>query len=117
MGEDLSIVNDEVHDEYMFMSFVGSINMDTCDTIAHKIVELSKQASPLNYIFDFGKVDFLSSSGIEVFLTVLNDADDKEGTVVLVNMPPEVQRIFSLVGLLEEFKEAATKEEALKLIE
>lgn len=48
---------------------------------------------------DLSGVSFIDSTGLGMLVTVLREARDMGGSVVLVNVRPEVERVLSVTGL------------------
>jgi anti-anti-sigma factor len=52
---------------------------------------------------DLGSVTFMDSSGLGALVRIRNAARESGKTVVLVNVPPSVSRLFEVTGLAEAF--------------
>lgn len=66
-----------------------------------------------NIIFNCSEVDYISSSGLRVFLVAQKKAISINGKLYLCNMQPAIQEIFRISGFSNLFKIFNTQEEIL----
>ena len=64
-------------------------------------------------IVDFTQVNYISSGGLRVFLTVLKQTRSNNGDLKLVNLIPNVEKIFKLAGFTKIFNIIGDVESAL----
>jgi anti-sigma B factor antagonist len=64
-------------------------------------------------IVDFKQVNYISSGGLRVFLTALKQARANNGDLKLVNLVPNVEKIFKLAGFTKIFNIMSDIESAL----
>lgn len=55
-------------------------------------------------ILDCTNLEFISSSGLRLFLTLRKASMAKKGEVTLLGMKPDVKQVFALTGFLSMFK-------------
>jgi len=67
-----------------------------------------------NLIFDCGGMDYISSSGLRVFLITQKKVIQLKGKLHLCNMQPAIQEIFRISGFSNLFRIFDTQEEALE---
>ncbi len=65
-------------------------------------------------IFDMTEVKYANSSAIGSFVNAASTLKSRDGIVVLLKMPPNIEKIFETLGLLGLFATARTKKTALK---
>lgn len=65
-------------------------------------------------IFNCGEMNYISSSGLRVFLVAQKKAISTNGKLYLSNMQPSIQEIFRISGFSNLFKIVATQEDALQ---
>lgn len=65
-------------------------------------------------IFNCGEVDYISSSGLRVFLVAQKKAISINGKLYLCNMQPAIQEIFRISGFSNLFRIFETQEEVLE---
>jgi anti-sigma B factor antagonist len=68
-----------------------------------------------NLIFNCREVDYISSSGLRIFLVAQKKAISIKGTLYLCNMQPTIQEIFRISGFSNLFKIFDTQEEILTI--
>ncbi|MGE5394149.1 MAG: STAS domain-containing protein [Candidatus Saccharibacteria bacterium] len=66
-----------------------------------------------NLIFNCSEVDYISSSGLRVFLVAQKKALSIHGKLYLCNLQPAIQEIFRISGFSNLFKIFNTQEEIL----
>lgn len=67
-----------------------------------------------NLIFNCGGMNYISSSGLRVFLVAQKKAMALKGKLLLSNMQPAIQEIFRISGFSNLFKIFETQEAALE---
>jgi anti-anti-sigma factor len=67
-----------------------------------------------NLIFNCSGMNYISSSGLRVFLVAQKKAKAINGKLYLCNMQPAIQEIFRISGFSNLFRIFDTQEEALK---
>lgn len=67
-----------------------------------------------NLIFNCGGINYISSSGLRVFLVAQKKAIALKGKLLLCNMQPGIQEIFRISGFSNLFQIFETQEAALK---
>ena len=66
-----------------------------------------------NLILEISKVEYLSSSGIRVFINMMRKVKDKNGRLVLASIPASIKKILKTVDLEDLFEVFDTVDEAL----
>jgi len=67
-----------------------------------------------NWIFDCSGMNYISSSGLRVFLVAQKKVISINGKLYLCSMQPAIQEIFRISGFSNLFKIFGTQEEALE---
>ncbi len=74
------------------------------DTITYPILEekldLLQNTSPVMIIFDLEKLDYISSMGIRVIAKVKKSLKEHGGKVVLLNLQPQIRKVFDIIKVL-----------------
>jgi anti-sigma B factor antagonist len=78
---------------------VGSIDANTFSTLGVKVDALLEK-SPKVLIFDMKDVGFVSSAGIGVILVAEQSLKPNGGKVLLVNLQPQIKKVFDIVQAL-----------------
>lgn len=66
-------------------------------------------------LVDCVNLDYVSSSGLRVFLVALKELKKQGGKFVMCNLQETIQEIFEISGFISIFDVYASKEEALKI--
>lgn len=77
-------------------------------------VNLQIASGEKNFIFNCEEMNYISSSGLRVFLVAQKKAISISGKLYLCNMQPAIQEIFRISGFSTLFKIFATQQEALE---
>jgi len=83
----------------------------------YEFLELFRQkmvAGTKKVILDLGGVEKISSAGVGILASIFTSADNAEGTLLFVNIPPRVEKLIEVVGLLRVLKVYPTLQDALK---
>lgn len=67
------------------------------------IQPLLKEPNP-DYVIDCKKLEYISSSGLRLFMSILKYTKSKNGQLILINMRPKVKDIFDMIGFTALFK-------------
>lgn len=65
------------------------------------------------FIVDFSHLDYISSGGVGLFMSIIDEVREHRGEILLVNLRPSVLRIFQILGLHKIFQILYDEEEAL----
>lgn len=68
-------------------------------------------------IFDLSKLEYVSSSGLRVFLGVLKRLKLVEGDLILCDIQPKINEVFQISGFNSLFKIAKNLDEAFNKID
>jgi len=96
--------------DYVVIKTVGSINSNTAPIVDEKLEELMGQGT-FSVVIDFSATDFISSSGIGVFLGTVANLREKGGDLVLMNVPKLIEDIFEVLNLSTYFRVIANLDE------
>ena len=87
------------HDRNIIIGLEGEIDHHTADGLKMKIDREYKRSNAKNIIFDFGKVEFMDSSGIGMLIGRCKSAEQQGGAVCVASPSPAVRRIIDISGL------------------
>ncbi len=74
------------------------------DLDAHTSVELERAIQALidkqrtNIIINFSKLNYISSAGLGVFMSFIDEVRSKGGDIKFTNMPDKIFQVFDLLG-------------------
>jgi anti-sigma B factor antagonist len=70
-------------------------------------------AGHVNIVVDFADVPFISSAGLGILMSVIEEIHDNGGDLVMARVQPEVYRIFDMLEFTTLFKFFDSAEEAV----
>ena len=65
-------------------------------------------------LLNMKQVDYISSSGLRVFITALKKVRGANGELKICSMSPNIQKIFEISGFVQLFDISSSEEEALQ---
>ena len=84
-GEDVVIISPD-----------GDLVINTCDVLEREVKAVLEK-TPRVLVFDLEKVHYLSSMGVRVLLITQKTITRQCGTLLLVNLQPQVKKILDIV--------------------
>lgn len=91
----------------------GEIDHHTAENIREKLDKEFKRQNAKNIIFDFSDIQFMDSSGIGVIMGRYKNAKERGGRVGIINVHPQVDRVFQLSGLYKIISQYHSLDEAI----
>ncbi len=111
--ENKLIINTEEKDDITILFFIGRVDAETYSLVCEKIDELFLK-DKYKIIIDLKGIEYISSAGWGSFIGYVNRARNKKGDIKLVNMNPEVKRVYEMIEFNELIKSYDLIEEAKK---
>lgn len=93
------------------LSFGGELDAATAAAARAEINTVDLSAGQL-LVMDLSGLEFCDSSGITALLAARNRATDAGASIALAAVPPDLSRIFTLIGLTMVFTSYASVAEA-----
>ncbi len=90
---------------------VGRIDSTTSPALEAHLQSLAR-AGEHRVVIDFSGVDYISSAGLRVMLTLAKRTKEARGKVALAGLGDSVRQVFELAGFLPLFSVEATAEMA-----
>lgn len=116
MEEDLKIKVEAASESMAIIALEGYINMDTSEIVENQIQDIFDKHSTKNFIFNFEKVEYVSSAGIGIFMDTYDKVEEKGGKICFLSLSDEIRRVFTLVGFMEYFGDVKSMSEAVSFI-
>ena len=88
-------INKELNNKELVLHVEGEINSTTAPELEAAVKDSLRNINKL--IFDFTKLDYLSSAGLRVLL-VAKKVMDKQGAMIIRGANESVMEVFSLTG-------------------
>jgi anti-sigma B factor antagonist len=102
----------ETREDVSIVEIDGRIDPQTAPEVEEQLNILLNN-NYVKIIVDFKQVNYISSGGLRVFLMALKQTRAKNGDVKLVNLIPNVEKIFKLAGFTKIFNILSDIESAL----
>ena len=90
----------------------GKLDVNLSVSIESELDALTESGS-INLILEISKVEYLSSSGIRVFINMMRKIKDKNGRLVLASVPDVIKKILKTVDLEDLFEVFDSVDDAL----
>jgi anti-anti-sigma factor len=95
------------------LSLCGRLDAATSDSVSLAILELIEGGCKA-LVVDFAKLDYISSSGLRVFLLAYKRLGGVKGRLVFAALKEHVREVFDMAGLSDYFPIHATPAEAVE---
>ena len=82
------------------ISLAGSLDTDTAPQLEASINE-SIDSSVTTLILDMKDLEFLSSAGLGIIFMTMKELNSRQGKIVLINLQPQIQRVFDIIKALD----------------
>lgn len=94
---------------------VGRVDSTTSDALDRHLVKLSA-AGTRAVVIDFEGVEYISSAGLRVMLSLAKRMREKRGVLALCSMNDGVRQVFELAGFLQLFAIESSRDRALQSV-
>lgn len=91
----------------------GRIDVHLASEIEEDINKLIKDITEKNVILNLQEVEYMSSSGLRVFVSLMRNLKENDCRLKLSNLSTAVYKIFEVVELMDMFDIYSTEKEAL----
>lgn len=99
-------------DGILVVALGGRIDSTTCDLLREHLLGLVARGER-RLVVDFAAVDYISSAGLRVMLSLERQLRDHRGTLVLTALGAPVRHVFELSGLRPLFTIAPSRDEGV----
>jgi anti-anti-sigma factor len=89
--------------EFQIIKLEGRLDTTTSDSIKTKIDEIISSGEK-HLVVDCTHLDYISSTGLRVFLSALKKLNNNEGTLRLAGLQDNIKQIFDISGFTKLFK-------------
>ena len=100
-------------DETTVIGIEGRLDTTNYAILENKLMSLI-DGGQVKIIMDCSKMDYISSSGLRVFLLGLKKITIMKGRFILTDLQETIREIFEIAGFTSIFEIYKTQEEALK---
>lgn len=93
----------------------GRVDSTTASALDAHLMEVSKAAQP-RIVVDFAEVEYISSAGLRVMLTLAKRVRDAKGALVICSLGDAVKQVFELAGFLPLFSIEGSRDGAVRAV-
>ncbi len=98
---------------YIVVSLAGRMDVHLASEIEGKLNELIKKYADRHFLLNLDGVEYMSSSGLRVFVSLMRMLKESGRNLKLSNLSMAVRKVFEVVELMDMFDIFETEEEAL----
>jgi anti-sigma B factor antagonist len=95
------------------LSLSGKLDTTSAKTFEAKILA-QIESGDRRFIVDLAQLDYISSSGLRVFVLAAKRLDSGKGKIVLCSLKDPVREVFDIVGFLSVFSVYGSHDEAIR---
>ena len=95
----------------------GELDMATVEKFRKAVIPELEKNNFTFLLLNLSKVNFIDSTGLGAILGRYRVLDKKGGGILIVGMKPQVERIFSLSGMLKIMDQYQSEEEAINYLQ
>lgn len=89
------------NDKELIVAVDGRLDTMTSPELEDKLMPVLDEIDRL--VFDFEKLEYVSSAGLRVLMSAFKEVKGKGGSVVIRNITPKVEEVFIVTGLINGF--------------
>lgn len=104
-------INSDKENDYYIIGIDGDLDASSCIILDKSISEAVSQGER-KIIIDCSRLNYISSAGLGVFMSYLQDFENNKISLVLFGLNEKVKNVFQILGLDQLIKIVTTKEEA-----
>ncbi len=94
--------NIEEKDGRVVVTSVGELETSVCDSFQEEMAQLTKREG-LNVELDLGSLEYISSKGLRVLISMQKALSDNGGSMVVTEVTEAVREVFDMTGLTRSF--------------
>ena len=85
--------------EKLTVAVAGNLGTSTAVELDETVTK--EIANVKELVFDLGKLDYMSSAGLRVFMSAAKTIKKQQGAMKLINVPAPVMNVFAITGVSE----------------
>ncbi|MEZ4887890.1 MAG: STAS domain-containing protein [Chitinophagales bacterium] len=91
-------INEHYHEEVLRLSIAGDLDASSAIEM-DEAIKKAFENERFRIVVDCKRLDYISSAGLGVFISYIEDFQKNQGAFVFCNMKKQVYSIFELLGL------------------
>jgi anti-anti-sigma factor len=108
-------ISQEQHQGVIVVAPRGRIDSTTSAALESHLSQVTKGGAP-RLVLDFAGVDYISSAGLRVLLTLAKRVRDARGALALCALGDGVRQVFELAGFLPLFSIEGSRDAAVRAV-
>jgi anti-sigma B factor antagonist len=105
-------IEKNIENDHSVLSLIGEIDASNSVELDAVILEMV-QGGVSNLLVDCSRLEYISSAGLGVFMSYLEEFQEKEIKLVIFGLKEKVFQVFNILGLDQLIKIRSTKQDAL----
>ena len=97
------IFNIKVENDSVFATVSGRLDTPAAVKAQQEIVPIMENVDKV-ITLDCSDLEYISSSGLRLFLTIRKEASAKGGKVIIKNINDEIKKVFTMTGFFSLFE-------------
>jgi len=107
----LRITTEQRKDGICVFTLVGRLDGQAAPSFEAKLEELHVGDAP-GLVIDMAQLDYMSSAGVRAILHIWKSLDAHNARFVMVNLQPQIKKVFEIINALPTWSIFASMEEA-----
>ena len=107
-------INTKEEADYFLVEVAGEVDASSSIDLDNAIKTALENKS--NVLIDLEELEYISSAGLGVFISYLEEFKEKEKKMVLFGLKPKVKEVFEILGLQHIIKMVETKSEGINAV-
>lgn len=108
-------LTNQKENDYYILEIDGDLDASSCIILDNAISEAVSKGEK-KIIIDCERLNYISSAGLGVFMSYLQDFENNKISMALFNLSEKVKNVFQILGLDQLIKIVNTKEEAKAIV-
>lgn len=107
-------IQTEREEDFFIINISGEIDASSSIHLDNKIGEIIKSTKSI--LVDCTNLKYISSAGLGVFMSYIQEMDEGDIKMILYGMSSNVKNVFEILGLDQLIKMVESKEEAKRML-
>ncbi|WKK79060.2 STAS domain-containing protein [Marivirga arenosa] len=105
-------INTHKEEEFSLLKVEGDVDASSSIHLDEALTELSNDESVKNILVDGSDLNYISSAGLGVFMSYIDDFKSKNIKMILFGLSEKVLNVFQILGLDQLMSIVSNKQEA-----
>lgn len=111
----MNITEDRIAD-IVILALSGKLDATNAKTFENKILA-DIGSGNRRFVIDMSQLDYVSSSGLRVFLVAAKRLQAENGRIVLCSLQDQIRQVFDIAGFSSIFSIYAAREDGIKSLQ